>query len=1160
MSKHILSEILDAASAVSSAMADTAQTAQGPRRILRAAGWDLDAIVGFPVDSLSAALQQIDTNLRTLAEAGDPDTIIELAQKLDAIGEIITAIRTLHDAIDGVNGFVGPSELQTLGTDLLHAIPAQIAAFQSPEFTRLAILLGILKLETVTPVVSGGQYLRFPDRIPRWNLAQIGNLLSDPVGTLKTEYGAQNGLPDQATADSVADSLFPRLAAFLNVLGLQATYGTNASYAFDFGTEGNRIAARCLTVRAPDIQRVGSQAAFGVTLSLDSILGVVVRPLAEGVFEKSLGAWSTSVEIAGNVGAVAIDNDSITFLPGATEARFSLDAIRQLTVDEISGSEVVPALVLGTPTASRIEIGQFGLGVDVGLSSQQRSYGFELRAGLSELILSSREGDGLLQEVAPAESRVAFELAFGWSSDRGLHFKGSSSLDTSYSLNLDIGGVVKVEAIHLAIGASSSGQASVDVGLSLRFVLGPVQVSLIGTGVKADLDFATTSGNLGLFDAKPAFLPPTGAGISINSGPVSGGGFLTFDYDNGRYAGAVSLRIYDIDLSAFGVIDTKLPNGQSGFSMAILISAHFTPIQLGLGFTLNGVGGLLGIHRSVNIEFLQDSVRQGTLDHVLFPDRPEENALEILQSLQKAFPAAKDRFAIAPMAIIGWGGSIPIMEAELGVILELPQPSRVTAIGQIKVGLPKLDDKALVKLNLDTVGVLDFSAKTLALDARLYDSKVGGFPVSGDMAFRLKWSDPPNFTLAIGGFHPRFKPPTGFPALERVRVDLGKDGNPRITLQGYLAVTSNTVQIGASAEALATRGKYSVYGIIGFDGLFQFEPFAFVVDFRVGAALRRNGKRIAGITLKGTLSGPNPWFAKGRACISILFFDLCIGFEAELSRRKPIAASAIPNLADLVKTHLGNVANWEAVAPSNSPKVISLADNASEKTLFDPLGSLTVRQRILPLDRQIEMYRMIAIPPQTLSLGSTAELVDVNGQPFQVQLSRVTEYFAPGQFFKQSDADKLSSESFVRLTGGATVTGAEGVASKGQVESVAIEYETTIIEPQGQSSQSGYGIAPQRSRQLFSRSLAATGGLKNVGTAKFRNLVKQLLTNSNGGGLFTITSKVDLAEQTSLIASYLDGRTGVSRAEASQVLRRIAETDPIGSRGLQVSSTETLAA
>jgi len=109
------------------------------------------------------------------------------------------------------------------------------------------------------------------------------------------------------------------------------------------------------------------------------------------------------------------------------------------------------------------------------------------------------------------------------------------------------------------------------------------------SGVDADLKFS--SGNLGPVDLSFGFKPPSGLGINIDAGPISGGGYIFFDPPNGRYAGVLALSLYSIQIKAIGLLDTKLPSGESGYSFLVIISVEFTPIQLGFGFTLNGVGG-----------------------------------------------------------------------------------------------------------------------------------------------------------------------------------------------------------------------------------------------------------------------------------------------------------------------------------------------------------------------------------------------------------------------------------------------------------------------------------------------------------------------------------------------------------------------------------------
>ena len=100
-------------------------------------------------------------------------------------------------------------------------------------------------------------------------------------------------------------------------------------------------------------------------------------------------------------------------------------------------------------------------------------------------------------------------------------------------------------------------------------------------------------------------------GLAIDAGVVQGGGFLYIDTDRGEYAGALQLEIADfLSVAAIGLISTKMPDGSSGFSLLIIITADFgAGIQLSFGFTLLAVGGLLGLNRTILIQPLMDGVR-----------------------------------------------------------------------------------------------------------------------------------------------------------------------------------------------------------------------------------------------------------------------------------------------------------------------------------------------------------------------------------------------------------------------------------------------------------------------------------------------------------------------------------------------------------------------
>ena len=63
-----------------------------------------------------------------------------------------------------------------------------------------------------------------------------------------------------------------------------------------------------------------------------------------------------------------------------------------------------------------------------------------------------------------------------------------------------------------------------------------------------------------------------------------------------------------------------MPDGSKGFSLVILIATEdFPPIQLGFGFSLTGIGGLLGVNRTAMADVLRAGIKTGTVGSILFP-------------------------------------------------------------------------------------------------------------------------------------------------------------------------------------------------------------------------------------------------------------------------------------------------------------------------------------------------------------------------------------------------------------------------------------------------------------------------------------------------------------------------------------------------------------
>jgi hypothetical protein len=143
-------------------------------------------------------------------------------------------------------------------------------------------------------------------------------------------------------------------------------------------------------------------------------------------------------------------------------------------------------------------------------------------------------------------------------------------------------------------------------------------------------------------------------------------------------------------VSAIGLIETKLPDGSDGFSLLVIITADFGPgIQLGFGFTLNAVGGLLGLNRSMLFQAIIDGVRTNAISSVMFPHDVIANAPRIISDLQAFFPPHPGTFLVGPMAKLGWGEPT-LVSLSLGVIVEIP-PGDIAILGVLRLSLPAED-------------------------------------------------------------------------------------------------------------------------------------------------------------------------------------------------------------------------------------------------------------------------------------------------------------------------------------------------------------------------------------------------------------------------------------------------------------------------------------
>jgi hypothetical protein len=785
----------------------------------------------------------------------------------------------------------------------------------------------------------------------------------------------------------------------------------------------------------------GASADFGFRLARLEAAGIQVRPEGAAALGQAFQI-TPLVSLLLEAGIALEGGIAIEILPDQVRLRREgLQAeARVLTGLQIAKDERI--VLLGTDTGNRLDVQSMAAKVGLRLATGNTlEFIGELSLSEGRIVIKNAGGDGFLNKLLPKDGIEApFDLTIGWSSQQGIYFVGSAGLEVKLPAHIDLG-PIEVQGISIGLRplleAGRPPGFDLPIGADVQLQLGPFTAVVQGMGIRALLSYTETGGSLGPFDLDIGFKPPQGIGLSLDTPAVKGGGYLFFDFEKGEYAGAAELVIKEtIAVRAIGILTTKKPDGSPGFSFLLLITAEFKPIQLGFGFTLNGVGGLIAINRGMNIAALAAGVRTNAIDAVMFPDNPVAEAPRIIASLDQFFPVAEGRYTFGLMAIIGWG-TPTLISVELGLMIQVPDPVILAILGVVRVQLP--DEKApVINLQANFIGAIDFEEGYMFFFAALFDSRLATYRIEGEMYFLISWGAQPNFIFTIGGFHPAFKPPPlrhleG--PLKRITINLLPTDNPRLTIQAYFAVTANTVQFGASVDFYFKVSKFRVIGYLYLDALFQFNPFYFIVDVGAGLSVMLGSRELLGIHLRGTLSGPTPWHIQGTASFKILFIKIKVRVSKRFGKTQRQVLPPRPMLPLLLEA-LRDVRNWQAALPSSAALQVSFREIPEGELVLHPAGSLSISQSRLPLNFRFD--KVGNERPADYQAFSFA----IDQYP---EASRLRNFFAPAEFLQLSDSQRLSRNSFEQLQAGLAARGGNAFFSSDYVERT-YEFEQLIID------------------------------------------------------------------------------------------------------------------
>jgi hypothetical protein len=1019
------------------------------QRFFAELGWDINVAspamgpirAGF---ALGPALSAAATAAQELQKPNaDAEKLIPPLK--NAVVGLLQAVKALATTPPG--GLPAPFDQNAFWNEvplaLANVLLARFLEVESPPVYGTLRLLGIIEFTRETP--AGPNRLPYIKVAFRWD--RFPKLITNPVEVIQETYRwnvAGQSLDHEKLGLALLD--------FFRGLRFPARQQSLGNALLDrFYTQTNPALGDVRETAVPFLLIAGADWSSYLELGLviapippkaapdQPPIGIVLTPLAHGSITSGMGVAGTplAVRVKGGFDAEGIAGAEIR--PAGVHFFVAPGNLSIEAGVALVGSPTPPWIPIGNPGGFRIEI--TGVEVGVGLRGLISAPEFTFRAGTGQgtiaLVIQMGSADGFLGKIlGGAPIRIEFGGNVLWSSKTGFHFEGGGGLEFAIPLHLDLT-IIQIDLLTVSIRGAQEGIAF-DAGINAKALLGPLTAVVENVGLRTTLHFAGTDGGLGPITVGLGFKPPNGVGLAIDAGAVKGGGYLYFDFDKEEYAGALELVFSGfLTLTAIGLVTTRLPDGSKGFSLLIIITAEFgTGIQLGFGFTLIGVGGLLGLNRTVRLQPLADGVRTGAVANILFPKDVVKNAPRIISDLKAIFPPFEGKFLIGPMAKIGWG-SPPLITLSLGIIIEIP--GNLAILGVLKCILPDAKAPVLV-LQVAFVGAIEFDKKRVWLFAGIFDSKVLTFTLEGEMGVLAAFGDDADFVLSVGGFHPRFKPPPlPFPTPKRLAITILDESQARIRVSCYFAVTTNTVQFGARAELYFGFSSLSVTGDIRFDALFQFSPFYFIIELGASVSLKIFGMGIFSIRLEMSLEGPTPWHARGRGSISFFFFDVSASFDETWGQEKD---TTLPPVAvfPVLEAELDKASNWNALPPRSGNLLVSLrvVDEKKEFVLH-PVGTLRVSQRAIPLNSTIDLVG--AQKP------SDANRFAVTVQTAGLAVAKsVKEQFAPAQFHAMSKNEKLAKPAFSPEDGGVDVTSSGEQLRSSLVVRRVVRYEQSIVD------------------------------------------------------------------------------------------------------------------
>ena len=307
--------------------------------------------------------------------------------------------------------------------------------------------------------------------------------------------------------------------------------------------------------------------------------------------------------------------------------------------------------------------------------------------------------------------------------------------------------------------------------------------------------------------------------------------------------------------------------------------------------------------------------------------------------------------------------------------------------------------------------------------------------------------------------------------------------------------------------------------------------------------IKYKGMTLFGVSVSGRFTGPDPKRVQGEWSVDLWLFSIGGPFDFT-HRRRPAAAARCRAIDPLAGADRGAArrAQLERAAAAASRQLVSFRNRpGSAEVLVHPLGELGVRQQLLPLGIELDLFAG-GVPQGERRFAITKAFV---GDDPVTDLRPANEHFAAADFIELTDDEKLHRPSFEAMPAGVSLApkalgfGGQAPGTANQAAVSEIDFEEIVSTPTATSSARRRRSRSAPCSSSTSRRVRAGGAVaaaERGGTAKFETATGR--ASRVGPERFAVAGVDDLAPVRWTAPRRTSSRTRPSRRRSSGTCRR----------------------